>query len=96
MWHVKLFELVSLYLGETYRGAFMLFGIAFSLVHPCQVLDPLAPKHASYLVSDLSQIFGLRLAQLHNRTFLVWLRLESTHLSCVHLHRLDVRLEELS
>ena len=84
---------MSLNLGET--NTFMFLAIAFILIHPCQVLHPLAPKHASYLVSDLCQIFGLRLAQLQNRTFLIWLRLKSTHLSCVHLHRLDVRLEEL-
>ena len=95
MWHIKLFELVSLDLGETNRGTFMFLAIAFSLIHPCQVLHPLTPKHASYLVSDHSQIFGLRLAQLQKRAFLVWQPLKSTHLGCVHVHRLDVRLEEL-
>ena len=87
---------MSLNLGETNSGAFMFLSVAFRIIHPCQVLHPLAPKHCSYLVSDLSQIIGLRLAQFQNRTFLVWLLpLKSTHLSCVHLHRLDVRLEEL-
>ena len=86
---------MSLDLGETNRESFMFLGIAFSLINPCQVFHPLAPKHASYLVSDIIQLYSLRLAQFQNRTFLVWLRLKSDHLSCVCLHRLDVRLEEL-
>jgi hypothetical protein len=71
----------------------MFLTIFFSVIHSCQVMHALAPKHASYLDSDLSQLKGLHLAQFQNGTILIWLRLRSNELSCVRLHGLDVRLQ---